>query len=92
MLRTKTKGTLKIGEPTNIGGYFFWHVKSSLWFLLIRTKLKLGLTITTKVGIFILFFKTKPKTWGSTYLCVEQKLEPKYMSLKKKVIRVQINW
>jgi hypothetical protein len=92
MFKSKTKGTRTIGEATNIGGYFFWHVKSLLWFLLIRTKLKLGLTITTKVGFFYFIFKTKPRTWGSTYLCVEPKLEPKYMSLKKKVIRVQINW
>jgi hypothetical protein len=62
MLRTIIKGNPRIGEPTNIGGYFFWHVKSLLWFLLIKTKLKLGLTITTKVGIFfIVFLKPKPK-------------------------------
>jgi hypothetical protein len=92
MLRTIIKGNPRIGEPTNIGGYFFWHVKSLLWFLLIKTKLKLGLTITTKVGILFYFFKTKPKTWDSTYLCIEQKIEPKYMSLKEKVIRIKINW
>jgi hypothetical protein len=81
-----------LGNQPTLVGSFFWHVKSLLWFLLIRTKLKLGLTITTKVGIFILFFKNQTQTWDFTYLCVEQRLEPKYMSLKEKVIRITTKW
>ncbi len=93
MLRTIIKGNPRIGEPTNIGGYFSWHVKSLLWFLLIKTKLKTWSNNHNQSwNFFYCFFKTKAKTWDSTYLCIEQKIEPKYMSLKEKVIRIKINW